>query len=155
MKAVRIHQFGGPEVLRYEDAPMPPISSDEVLIKVHATSVNPVDWKIREGKSQGKFPTNFPLTLGWDVSGVVEQVGAGVKNFKIGDEVYGRPFPTRNGAYAEYIAVRENEISIKPASTTHDQAAAVPLACLTAWQGLFDHGLLQKGQKALIHAAAR
>jgi NADPH:quinone reductase-like Zn-dependent oxidoreductase len=154
MKAVRIHQFGGPEVLRYEEAPLPQISSDEVLIKVYASSVNPVDWKIREGRSQERFPTNFPLTLGWDVSGVVEEVGPAVKDFKKGDEVYGRPFPTKNGAYAEYIAVRENEISIKPAGITHDQAAAVPLACLTAWQGLLDHGLLQKGQKVLIHAAS-
>jgi NADPH:quinone reductase-like Zn-dependent oxidoreductase len=154
MKAVRIHQFGGTEVLKYEDAPRPQISSDEVLIKVYASSVNPVDWKIREGKSQERFPTNFPLTLGWDVSGVVEEIGQDVKNFKKGDEVYGRPFPTKNGAYAEYIAVKENEISIKPVSITHDQAAAVPLACLTAWQGLFDHGLLQKDQKVLIHAAS-
>ena len=154
MKAVRIHQFGGPEVLKYEDAPRPRIKSDELLIKVHASSVNPIDWKIREGKSQARFPVSFPLILGWDVSGTVEEVGESVSEFKKGDEVFGRPYPTKNGAYAEFIAVNASEISLKPTSVTHVKAAAVPLACLTAWQGLFDHGKLLPGQKVLIHAAS-
>ena len=154
MKAIRIHEYGGPDVLSIDEIPMPEPAADEVLIRVHATSVNPVDWKIREGLRKEKFPSNLPLTLGWDVSGVVEQVGEKVSIFRKGDEVYGRPDPTKNGAYAEYIVVKANLLSIKPISIGHTEAAAVPLAGLTAWQGLFDHGLLKEGQKVLIHAAA-
>lgn len=154
MKAIRIHEFGGPDVLSIDDIDVPKPGKDEVLIKVHATSINPVDWKIREGQRKDKFPSNLPLTLGWDVSGVIEELGDKVGNFKKGDEVYGRPDPTKNGAYAEYIVVKANLISIKPISIGHTEAAAVPLAGLTAWQGLFDHGLLKEGQKVLIHAAA-
>ena len=154
MKAVRIHEFGGPEVLSIDEIPVPQPAPDEVLIKVHATSVNPVDWKIREGQRKVKFPGKLPLTLGWDVSGTIEALGEKVSAFKKGDEVYGRPDPTKNGAYAEYIVVKANIISIKPTSIGHTEAAAVPLAGLTAWQALFDHGLLKAGQKVLIHAAA-
>jgi len=154
MKAVRIHEYGGPEVLSIDEIPIPQPAPDEVLIKVHSTSVNPVDWKIREGQRKDKFPAKLPLTLGWDVSGTVEEVGEKVSAFKKGDEVYGRPDPTKNGAYAEYIVVKANIISLKPTSIGHTEAAAVPLAGLTAWQGLFDHGLLKSGQKVLIHAAA-
>lgn len=154
MKAIRIHEFGGPEVLTIDEVPVPTPAKDEVLIKVHATSVNPVDWKIREGLRKAKFPSNLPLTLGWDVSGVIEELGEKVGVFRKGDEVYGRPDPTKNGAYAEYIVVKANQISLKPSSIGHTEAAAVPLAGLTAWQGLFDYGLLKEGQKVLIHAAA-
>ncbi|WP_025146662.1 NADP-dependent oxidoreductase [Pedobacter jeongneungensis] len=154
MKAVRIHEFGGPEVLSIDEIPVPQPAPDEVLIKVHATSVNPVDWKIREGQRKEKFPAKLPLTLGWDVSGNIEDLGEKVSSFRKGDEVYGRPDPTKNGAYAEYIVVKANIISIKPTSIGHTEAAAVPLAGLTAWQALFDHGLLKTGQKVLIHAAA-
>ncbi|WP_431291791.1 NADP-dependent oxidoreductase [Pedobacter sp. P26] len=154
MKAVRIHEFGGPEVLSIDEIPVPQPAPDEVLIKVHATSVNPVDWKIREGQRKEKFPVKLPLTLGWDVSGTIEALGEKVSAFRKGDEVYGRPDPTKNGAYAEYIVVKANIISIKPTSIGYTEAAAVPLAGLTAWQALFDHGLLKAGQKVLIHAAA-
>ncbi|MBS1501910.1 MAG: NADP-dependent oxidoreductase [Bacteroidetes bacterium] len=154
MKAVRIHQFGGPDVLELEEAPMPEPAADEVLVKVYATSVNPVDWKIREGARKEKFPVGLPLIPGWDVSGVVEKVGENVKRFKWGDEVYGRPDPSKNGAYAEYIVVKASQLGLKPKSIDHINAAAVPLAGLTAWQGLFDRGHLQKGQKVLIHAAS-
>jgi NADPH:quinone reductase-like Zn-dependent oxidoreductase len=154
MKAIRIHEFGGPEVLKLEDAPKPTPGKDEVLIRVYATSVNPIDWKIREGGHKGKTPTKFPLILGWDVSGVIEEAGKDVENYKQGDEVYSRPDPTRDGAYAEYIIVKADQINFKPKSIDHEKAAAVPLAGLTAWQGLFDHGELQPGQKILIHAAS-
>lgn len=154
MKAIRIHGYGGPEVLSIDEVPVPEPGKDEVLVRVHATSVNPVDWKIREGLRKEKFPSKLPLTIGWDVSGVVEQVGEKVSNFRKGDEVYGRPDPTKNGAYAEYIVVKASLLSIKPLGIGHTEAAAVPLAGLTAWQGLFDHGLLKDGQKVLIHAAA-
>ena len=154
MKAIRIHKYGGPEVLSIDEVPVPEPGKDEVMVRVHATSVNPVDWKIREGLRKEKFPSKLPLTIGWDVSGVVEQVGEKVSNFRKGDEVYGRPDPTKNGAYAEYIVVKASLLGIKPLGIGHTEAAAVPLAGLTAWQGLFDHGLLKEGQKVLIHAAA-
>ena len=116
-----------------------------------------MDWKVREGHLQDFFPHTFPLILGWDLSGVVEQVGAGpaaVGRFKIGDEVYSLPDPLRDGAYSEYIAVRESEVALKPKSLHHGHAAAVPLAALTAWQALFDTAKLEPGQRVLIHAAA-
>lgn len=154
MKAIRIHEFGGPDVLELEDIEVPQPKADEVLIKVYASSVNPVDGKIVAGQSQAKFPTKFPLTIGWDVSGVIEQAGNQVRNFSIGDEVYGRPFPTQNGAFAEYVVIKGSEIALKPRSIDHISAAAVPLAGLTAWQGLFKFGKLEKGQKVLIHGAS-
>lgn len=154
MKAIRIHEFGGPDVLELEEAPKPKPAADEVLVKVYATSVNPVDWKIREGMRKDKFPTPLPLIPGWDVSGVIEEVGDHVRHFRPGDEVYGRPDPSKNGAYAEYIVVKADQLGLKPKSIDHINAAAVPLAGLTAWQGLFDRGHLQKGQKVLIHAAS-
>lgn len=154
MKAIRIHQFGGPDVLQLEDIAVPQPKADEVFIKVYASSVNPVDQKIVAGEAEEKFPTNFPLTIGWDVSGVIEQAGNQVRNFSIGDAVYGRPFPTQNGAFAEYLVIKASEIAIKPRSIDHLQAAAVPLAGLTAWQGLFKFGKLEKGQKVLIHGAS-
>jgi NADPH:quinone reductase-like Zn-dependent oxidoreductase len=154
MKAIRIHEFGGPDVLELEDIAVPQPADDEVLIKVYASSVNPVDQKIFEGKSQEKFPTTFPLTMGWDVSGVIEKTGNKVHNLSIGNEVYGRPYPTTNGAFAEYVVVKANQVSLKPKSIDHLNAAAVPLAGLTAWQGLFKYGQLQRGQKVLIHAAS-
>ncbi len=154
MKAIQIHKFGGPEVLMYEDAPKPKPHADDVVIKVFATSVNPIDWKIREGHAKEKFPSKFPLIPGWDVSGEIDEVGSNILNFRKGDEVYGRPDPTKNGAYAEYVVVNANLINPKPYSIDHENAAAVPLAGLTAWQALFDHGDLQQGQKVLIHAAS-
>jgi len=154
MKAIVIREFGGPEVLKMEEMPVPTPSADEVLVKIYASGVNPVDWKIRKGLRKDKFPVNFPLILGWDVSGVIQEVGEDVKDLKAGDEVYGRPDPTKNGTYAEYIVVKANQLAIKPKSIDHIHAAGVPLAGLTAWQGLFDHGHLEKGQRVLIHAAS-
>lgn len=154
MKAVRIHAYGGPEVLSYEDAPMPEITEDDVLIRVYAAAVNPVDWKIREGHLQKFLPYPLPLILGWDVSGVIEAVGANVTAFQPGDEVYSRPALERNGAYAEYIAVKASEVAFKPKTIDHVQAAAVPLAGITAWHALFEAGHLSAGQRVLIHAAA-
>jgi NADPH:quinone reductase-like Zn-dependent oxidoreductase len=155
MKTVRIHQYGGPEVLQYEEAPRPAPQPGEVLIRVHAAGVNPIDWKVREGYLKDFFPHSFPFVPGWDVSGVVEEVGpATAGRFKTGDEVYSLPDPLRDGAYAEYIAVRESELALKPKSLDHVHAAAVPLAALAAWQALFDAGKLEPGQRVLIHAAA-
>ena len=154
MKAVRFHRYGTPEVLVYEDAPKPEPATGEVLVKVHATSVNPIDWKIRAGHLKGFREYPLPFILGWDVSGVIESVGAGVNQWKKGDEVYGFPDATRNGAYAEYIAVEETKLARKPQSLDHIHSAAIPLAGLTAWQALFNTAGLTARQKVLIHAAA-
>jgi len=154
MKAIRIHQFGGTEVLRYEDSPQPVPGADEVLIRVHAAGVNPVDAKIRAGKLQGRVDHKLPLILGWDVAGSIEQTGADVTQFKSGDAVYARPDIARDGAYAEYIVVRASEVALKPESLDFIHAAAVPLSALTAWQSLFIAGDLQPGQTILVHAGA-
>lgn len=154
MKAVRIHAYGGPDVLQYEEAPKPAPGPDELLIRVLAAGVNPVDWKIRQGKLKDFIHYDFPLILGWDLSGVVEQVGDRVTGFKVGDAVYARPDIRRNGAYAQYIVVRAAEVAPKPALLDHIEAAAVPLAGITAWEALFTVGGLQPGQRVLIHGAA-
>jgi NADPH:quinone reductase-like Zn-dependent oxidoreductase len=157
MKAIRIHNYGGPEVLHYEDAPRPEPQAGEVLVRVHAAGVNPIDWKVREGHMKDFWPHKLPLILGWDLSGTIEAVGPGpaaAGRFKIGDEVYSVPDPTRNGAYADYIVVGEPELALKPNSLHHIRAAAVPLAALTAWQSLFDTAQLQPGQRVLIHAGS-
>jgi len=158
MKAVRIHNFGGPEVLQYEDAPRPQVAAaTEVLIRVYAAGVNPIDWKVREGYMKDLWPHKFPLIPGWDLSGVVEEIEPGpaaAGRFKKGDEVYSVPDPARDGAYAEYIVVRESELALKPKSLHHVHAAAVPLAALTAWQALFDAGQLVSGQRILIHGGS-
>jgi NADPH:quinone reductase-like Zn-dependent oxidoreductase len=160
MKAVRIHAYGGPEVLRYEDAPKPTPAAGDVLVRVHAAGINPVDYKIRQGHMQSFIPLKLPAILGWDLSGVVEELGPGVSGFAVGDAVYGRPDILRDGAYAEYIAVRAAEIAPKPASLDHIHAASVPLAALTAWQSLFEAmgpseaAGLSAGQTVLVHAAA-
>jgi len=144
MKAVRIHAYGGPEVLQYEDAPIPEIGPDDILIKVSASSVNPIDWKVRSGHTKERMPVTFPFILGWDVSGTVEHTGALVTRFKKGDKVFSRNDPSRNGAYAEYVAVRASEVAFAPASISLNHAAAIPLACMTAWAGLFEQGRLRK-----------
>jgi NADPH:quinone reductase-like Zn-dependent oxidoreductase len=154
MKAVRMHGYGGPEILKYEDAPRPEAGEGEVLVKVHAAGVNPVDWKIRAGLARHFMEFPLPMILGWDFSGAIEQLGPGVSGWKPGDEVYARPDLRRNGAYAEYIAVRASEIQHKPKGLDHVHSAAIPLAALTAWQAIFDAGELREGQKILIHAAA-
>jgi NADPH:quinone reductase-like Zn-dependent oxidoreductase len=155
MKAIRIHNYGGPEVLQYEDAPRPKPQAGEVLIRVHAAGVNPIDWKVREGHMKDFWPHKFPLILGWGLSGVVEEVGpAAAGRFKKGDAVFAMADPTRDGAYADYIAVRATALALKPNSLHHIRAAAVPLAALTAWQSLFDTAQLQPGQRVLIHAGS-
>ena len=154
MKAVRIHSYGNNDVLEIEDIPIPDYADDDVLIQIHATSINPIDWKIREGYFKGMINHTLPLTLGWDVSGVVAKIGSNVKKFKIGDEVYTKPAIERNGSYAEYIAVKENIVDFKPKSITHLEAASIPLAGQTAWTSLINTAEIQPGQKVLIHAAS-
>jgi NADPH:quinone reductase-like Zn-dependent oxidoreductase len=152
MKAVEIYQNGGPEVLKYEEAAKPAINPDDVLVKIYATGVNPIDYKVRKG--DGRYAGSFPRILGWDFSGVIEETGSSVQGWKRGDAVYGRPDINRNGTYAEYVAVKANEIARKPESIDHKAAAGVALAGLTAWQALFQQGQLQPDQRVLIHGAA-
>jgi len=142
------------DTLCYEDAPLPEPGPADVRIAVHAAAVNPVDWKIRAGHLAAMIPYPLPLVLGWDVSGVVERVGSDVTHLSVGDAVYCRPDITRNGSYAEYIVVRSSEVAAKPKTLSHNEAAAVPLAGLTAWQALFEHAHLRAGERVLIHAGA-
>jgi NADPH:quinone reductase-like Zn-dependent oxidoreductase len=150
MKAVRIHSFGGPEVLRLEDVPTPEPKPDELLVRVFAAGVNPVDWKIREGLL-GKVP--LPTIMGSDFSGEVEAVGRDVTDFHVGQPVFG-VVGDESGSYAEFVLAPAAQVAEKPANLTHIEAAALPIASITAWQALFDVANLQRGQKVLIHAAA-
>ena len=158
MKAVQIHAYGGPEELRHEEVPRPEPGEGEVLVRVHAASVNPVDSKSRAGGAVVMRPGGqrlpLPIILGWDVSGTVESAGAGA-DFAPGDEVYGMiRFPEIGAAYAEYATAPAAHLARKPASLSHEEAAALPLVALTAWQALFDTAGLSAGQRVLIHAAA-
>ncbi|WP_406267503.1 NADP-dependent oxidoreductase [Streptomyces sp. NBC_00191] len=155
MRAVVQHTFGGSDVLRVEEVPRPVPLPTEVLVRVHAAGINPVDWKTRGGGGMAGVLGEPPFTLGWDVSGVVEETGFGVTTLKAGDEVYGMPwFPRAAGGYAEYVTAPARQFARKPASISHEQAAAVPLAALTAWQALVDTADIRPGQRVLIHAAA-
>jgi len=153
MKAIRIHQYGGPEVLAQVEMQRPTPGPNEVLIKVHAASVNPFDWKARAGYVKEFFPLAFPATLGSDVSGTVEEVGLGAARFKRGDEVYAS-LGMEGGGYAEYAVAKEAIVAAKPRTLDHVRAAAVPTASITAWQALLEVAQLRAGQKVLIHAAA-
>ena len=152
MKAIRQHEFGDPTVLRYEDVPLPEPIPTEVRVRVQATSVNPVDFKTRAGRGPLQ---QLPFTVGWDVAGVVDEVGRGVTRFAVGDEVLGMPwFPRQAAAYAEYVTAPSRQFVRKPATLSTAQAAALPLAGLTAWQSLVDTAGVRPGQRVLIHAAA-
>jgi NADPH:quinone reductase-like Zn-dependent oxidoreductase len=155
MKAIRINEFGGPEVLKMEDIAVPIPAPDEILIKVYASGVNPVDWAIRKGANirMRSFLT-LPMTLGWDAAGTVEAVGSEVTVFRKGDAVYGVPNFPGNGSYAEYCAAKADQFALKPQSLSFNEAAGVPLAALTAWTGIFWHGKLQAGQRIFIQGAS-
>ena len=154
MKAVRLHAYGGADVLAYEDAPRPTAGDGEVLIRVHAASVNPFDCAVRAGYMSAYLNYTLPVILGVDVSGIVEEVGAGVTTFKRGDSVYARGGVTRDGAYAQYAVVPASDVATKPKSLDHIHSAAIPHATLTAWQALFGLANLTQGQTVLIHGAA-
>jgi NADPH:quinone reductase-like Zn-dependent oxidoreductase len=150
MKAIRIHRFGGPEVLQLDEIDKPSTDGGKLLIKVAAASVNPVDYKIRRGGYPGVSDADLPITLGKDLAGVVETAAG---DFKVGDEVYAHvTWP--DGAYVDYAVVAPSGVAAKPKSLDMVAAAAVPLAATTAWQGLFDHGGLKTGQTVLIHGAS-
>ena len=153
MKAIAINEYGGVEVLQNVEVSRPVPQADEVLVRIHATAVNPVDWKIRAGYMSGWLQHQFPLIPGCEFSGVVEGFGANIGSVKIGDEVYGSVSIVRSGAYAEYVSAKENEIAPKPKNIDHINAAALPVGIETAWQA-FKAADLRAGQKVLIHAAA-
>ncbi|TIN01193.1 MAG: NADP-dependent oxidoreductase [Mesorhizobium sp.] len=153
MRAVIQNSVGGPDVLVIADQPDPTPETGEVLVRVKAAGINPVDGSVRAGY----YPLlgEPPFILGWDISGTVEALGAGVTGFKIGDEVFGMPrFPKQAAAYAELAAVPADQIALKPKGADHLKAGALPLAGLTAWQGLVRHGGLKSGQRVLVHAGA-
>ncbi|MFE8935916.1 MULTISPECIES: NADP-dependent oxidoreductase [unclassified Streptomyces] len=153
MRAVVVERWGGPENLVERDVERPGPGLNEVLVRVHAAGVNPVDWKTRASGALigwGSVPA-----VGWDVSGTVEAVGPGVGHLRPGDEVFGMPlFPRQAGAYAEYVVAPARHLAPKPASLTHVEAAALPLAGLTAWQALVDAADVRPGERVLVHAAA-
>ena len=152
MKAVVAHEYGGPEMLKYEDAPVPEPKENEVLVRVIASGVNPADPLILGGKYAREFGTHLPLILGYDMAGVVARTGAKVTKLKSGDPVYA--YLLWGGGWAEYCLTNEGEAAIKPKSLSYTDAAAVPLAALTAWQALIDTGKLSAGQTVLIHGGS-
>ncbi len=156
MRAIVIDQFGGPEVLREAVVEEPTCLENEVLIEVAYSGVNPVDWKIREGLLQNRLPYEFPIILGWDVSGVVSKVGSGVTSLKKGDEVmaYCRKPVVHAGSLAEFIVLDEAVVAKKPKTLSMAEAASLPLVSLTAWQALFEEAKLKTKEKILIHAGA-
>ncbi|NEU72730.1 NAD(P)-dependent alcohol dehydrogenase [Hassallia byssoidea VB512170] len=154
MKAIAIRGYGSADVLQYEDLPTPKIKSDQLLVKVHAASVNPVDWKIRQGMLQLITGYSFPKILGFDLSGEVVEVGSAVTRFKPGDLIYGCLSAAFGGAYAEYAAVPEKVAAIKPANMTFEEAASLPVAAGTALQALRDLGNIQPLQSVLINGAS-
>ncbi|QIE28174.1 Zinc-type alcohol dehydrogenase-like protein (plasmid) [Caballeronia sp. SBC1] len=154
MKAFVVDRYGRKNGIRAGDMPVPEPREDDVLIQIHAASVNPLDSKIRDGEFKLILPYRLPLILGNDLAGVVVSVGSRVRRFKPGDEVYARPHKDRIGTFAEFIAVKEDGVALKPTTLTMEEAASIPLVGLTAWQALIEKGQLKKGQKVLIHAGS-
>lgn len=154
MKAVVINQYGSKEELVEQEVNKPKAEANQVVVKLEATSINPIDWKLREGYLKEMYDWEFPIILGWDVAGVITEIGSNVSKWKVGDRVFSRPDTTRFGSYAEYTAVDEYLLAKLPDSISYEEAAAVPLAGLTAWQVLFTHGDLKEGETVLIHAGA-
>ncbi len=156
MKAVLIEEFGGPDKLKITDVPRPHPSEGEVLIRIKAAGVNPVDWKIRAGGLEGRLHHQFPLILGWDLAGVIEETGYSARRFKKGDEVFAycrRPV-VQQGTYAEYTAVPESYVSLCPRNLSFEESSSIPLACLTAYQALYDAVKVKSGESVLIVGAS-
>jgi NADPH:quinone reductase-like Zn-dependent oxidoreductase len=156
VKAARIHQYGGAEVVRLEEIELPDPKQDELIVRVHAAGVNPIDWKLRAGRMQKMMSLPLPFTLGGDFSGVVEETGAQVTAFRTGDEVYGQGGAMRggSGSFAERLVVKSGTIAAKPRRSAHLEAAALPLVGVSALQALTEHLRVTKGQKVLIHGGA-
>src|SRR5688572_23703849 len=154
MKAFIIDRYGSADRVRAGDMPDPELREDDVLIQIHAAGVNVLDSKIRNGEFKLFLRYRLPLVLGHDVAGIVVRVGSRVRRFKPGDEVYARPADGRIGAFAEFIAINEADVAIKPKALTMEEAASIPLVGLTAWQALIERANLKRGQKVLIHAGS-
>ncbi len=156
MRAIFIKEYGGVEKLIFGQTPKPSPKDGEVLVRIKAAGVNPVDWKIRAGYLAGRMPNEFPIILGWDLAGLVEERGLGARRFDVGDKVYAyaRQSVIRNGTYAEYIVLPESYLSLKPSNLNFEKSAAVPLTALTAYQGLTEKAVLRKGETCLIVGAS-
>jgi NADPH:quinone reductase-like Zn-dependent oxidoreductase len=154
MKAFIVERYARKGGVRFGDMPEPELRDNDVLVRVHAAGVNPLDCKIRRGEFKLILPYRLPLILGNDVAGVVARVGPRVRRFKPGDQVYARPHHDRIGTFAEFISMGEDDVAIKPKTLTMEEAASIPLIGLTAWQVLIERAKLQKGQKVLIHAGS-
>lgn len=154
MKAIVIEEYGGKEQLKEKEIERPAISQDQVLLEVYATSINQIDWKLREGYLKERLPFEFPIILGWDAAGIIAEVGEAVRDFKVGERVFARPATTRQGTYAEFVPVEENLLARMPENMTFEEAAAIPLAGLTAWQALVDVAKIKEGDRVLVHAGA-
>ena len=154
MRAIAVNQWGGRDRMELLEVEPPPVAPDGVLVRVRAAGLNPVDYKVREGHLADKFPHHFPVVLGWDVAGTVEELGGGVTRFAVGDRVFGMPwFPRLARAYAEFVTSPARQLARTPDGLTDEQAGGLPLAGLTAWQSLVDVAEVGEGDRVLIHAA--
>ncbi len=153
MKAARYDRYGGPEVLEYADREKPDAGAGQVLIRIHAASVNPMDWKLRSGAMKDLIPLELPTGAGQDVAGEIAAVGDGVNEFKVGDAVYAMMGVTPAGAYAEYVVLDRTAVARKPDTLDFVSAAAVPMGALTAWQAIVDLGGVKAGSRLFVHAA--
>ncbi|QIP84207.1 NADP-dependent oxidoreductase [Streptomyces sp. Tu 2975] len=154
MKTFMIERYGDKAGVRAAEMPDPQVGADDVLVRIHAASVNPLDLKIRDGDFKAILPYRLPLVLGNDLAGVVVRVGSAVTRFAVGDEVYARPDKDRIGTFAELIAVHQDDVAVKPATLTMEEAASLPLVALTSWQALVERAHVQPGQKVLVHAGS-
>lgn len=154
MKAFVVERYGDASAVRAGDVPDPQVGDQDVLVRIHAASVNPLDLRTRNGDFKVILPYRVPFVLGNDLAGVVVAAGAGVTRFTVGDEVYARPDKNRIGAFAELIAIHQDDVATKPTTLTMEEAASIPLVGLTAWQALVERANVQAGQKVLIHAGS-
>ncbi|MZE52542.1 zinc-binding dehydrogenase [Streptomyces sp. SID5770] len=154
MRAFTVEKYGDATGMRAAEMPDPQVGADDVLVKIHAASVNPLDMKIRNGDLKAILPYRLPLVLGNDLAGTVVRVGSSVDRFAVGDEVWARPDKDRIGTFAELLAVHQDVLAPKPATLTMTEAASLPLVALTAWQALVERANVQPGQKVLVHAGA-
>src|SRR5438067_13415714 len=154
MKAFILDRYGSADRVRAGEMPDAELREDDVLVQIHAAGVNLLDSKVRNGEFKRMLPYRLPVILGHDVAGVVVRIGSRVRRFKPADEVYARPADGRIGAFAEFMAINEADVAIKPRALTMEEAASIPLVGLTAWQALIERANLQRGQRVLIHAGS-
>ena len=154
MKAIRVHAYGGPELMQLDDAPVPACGAGDLLVRVVAAGVNPIDWKMRSGAMAEQMPKSFPATLGSDAAGVVAALGGGVSGFELGDEVCFYAEFARGGTYAEYVAVEASQVAKKPRTASFATSAALPMAGQAAWTALTETAKVERGMRVLIHGGA-